>query len=279
MCTLSKETVKNSTDTFLSSAFISIETLGRSSFENQVHSSVNGIIQQTPMTFRRTLQFTRESFRVNQLEDIFMSSWKPALTTALDAYKEARIPLLFNNGTCMCATSMLSLCWRPLAFLMNNSTTNISSTITLPGLNGGCLPIEGLRMSTLECFYDSICLDTLGELLNSTIVPDQLNISIPTRFPHTTTTLGSMIDELFIEQWFNTSNYSSYYQMCLPRACYYRLVQRNSLVYIITFLLGLYGGLTITIRLVIQEGLRLFRIMGYIQFENQRRTMRVAPLK
>ena len=277
MCELSKETVKNATNTFLSSGFISVTILGRSSFEDRVKSSVNALIQQTPMSFRRTLQFTRDSFRANQLEDLFMSSWKPALTTSSDINIEARIPLSFNNGTCMCATSMLSSCWRPLVFVMNSSTTGISSTITLPGLIGGCLPLDGLRMSTLECFFDSTCLATLGKQLNSTMVPGQLNISVSTRFPPTTTTLGSMIDELFVEQWSNASNYSSYYQMCSPRACYYKRVEGNSLVYIITFLLGLYGGLTTTIRLVVSQGLRWFRHMRLTRLENQRRTTRVAP--
>jgi hypothetical protein len=277
MCTLSKETVENATNVFLSSAFISVATLGRKSFENRVDSSVNTVIQQTPMTFRRTLQFMREIFRANQLEDIFMSSWKPALTTSLDNYVEARIPLSFNNETCTCATSMLSSCWRPLVFLMDNSTNNISPTITLPGLIGGCLPVDGLRMTTLECFFDSACLDTLQNVLNDTMIPSPLNISVSTRFSHTTTTLGSMIDELFIEQWFNTSNYSSYYQTCSPHACYYKLVERNSLIYVITILLGLYGGLTIIIRMIVSESLRLFSHMRFPQFGNQRRTMRVAP--
>ena len=277
MCELSKETVKNAANTFLSSAFVSVTILRRSSFEDRVKSSVNALIQQTPMSFRRILQFTRDSFRANQLSDLFMSSWKPALTTSLDSYIEARIPLSFNNGTCMCSTSMLSSCWRSLVFVMHNSTTGISSTISLPGLIGGCLPIDGLRMSTLECFSDSTCLATLEKQLNSTIVPQQLNTSVSTRFPLTTTTLGSMIDELFVEQWFNASNYSSYYQMCSPRACYYRRLEGNSLVYIITFLLGLYGGLTATIRLTVSQGLRWFRHMRLTRLENQRRTTTVAP--
>jgi len=160
---------------------------------------------------------------------------------------------------------------------MANSTNNISPTITLPGLIGGCLPIDGLRMTTLECFFDSACLDTLQKVLNDTMIPSPLNISVSTRFSPTTTTLGSMIDELFIEQWFNTSNYSSYYQTCSPPACYYKLVERNSLIYVITFLLGLYGGLTKIIRMIVSESLGLFSYMRFPRFGNQRQTMRVAP--
>ena len=117
----------------------------------------------------------------------------------------------------------------------------------------------GLRLSTLECFYNSTCLNRLAVFVNSSYVPFPLNTSITTRFtPLVSTTIGGLIDELFIETWHNSSNYSEYYSICAPSTCRYSYVQRNSVVYMLTTFLGLYGGLTVGLKFVVWHGFCLY---------------------
>lgn len=220
-------------------------------------------MRETPIKFIHTLEYIIDTFRSNQLEHLFLSSWMLDYTTTanISAIVITR-PLSYNNDTCICATSMSSSCFWPTVYRLFNTSINI----TLSGFVGGCLPVDGLRQSTLECLFDSVCLDMIRPLINNTImfsIPNPLNNSADTRYPHMTTKIDTIIRGLFIEEWSNTTNYSAYYEKCSPRACYYVETQYNTFIYTITFLLGLYGGMTISIRLIVTYAFKiLIRIRG-----------------
>ncbi|CAF1387013.1 unnamed protein product [Rotaria sordida] len=117
---------------------------------------------------------------------------------------------MFSNGTCNCVTS--TTCQEPMRIGPPD--------LVIPGLVVGCWPIDGLGMSTLECFYSSSCIELIINFLNyytqmdgsppvdfvlptvPTLIVTPLNSSIPSRFPPNIT-IGKIIDELFIEQWSN----------------------------------------------------------------------------
>jgi hypothetical protein len=84
LCTLANRTVNNAANIFASNAFVTIETLARNAFESFVESTLNTFIQQTPVTFLRMLIFIRETFRSNQLQNMFMTTWKIDFTTAAE---------------------------------------------------------------------------------------------------------------------------------------------------------------------------------------------------
>ncbi len=86
-----------------------------------------------------------------------------------------------------------------------------------------------------------------------------MNSSLPSRFnPISTVTFGTLIDELFIESWINSSNYSAYFSICAPLTCQYSYVERNSILYMITTFLGLYGGLTVGLKFLVWHGLLIY---------------------
>ena len=92
------------------------------------------------------------------------------------------------------------------SLIINNKTEKF------PGLVSGCLPAYGLRLSTLECFYNETCLKRLSAFINSSYIGYPLDISKSTRFtPVSSIPIGTLIDELFIERWENKSNYSAYF--------------------------------------------------------------------
>ncbi|UJR19006.1 hypothetical protein I4U23_022136 [Adineta vaga] len=156
-----------------------------------------------------------------------------------------------NNKSCLCTISPLK-CFRSLL-------TSFNQTIKIPGIVFGCLPIDGLRQSTLECFYNSTCLNQITEFFNITNIPNVLNQSISSRFyPVTSVTIGQLIDELFIETWEISYNYSNYYSFCLPSSCEYSYTTRNSISYMLTTFLGLYGGLTVALKLFVWYGLTIY---------------------
>ncbi|CAF1191479.1 unnamed protein product [Adineta steineri] len=125
----------------------------------------------------------------------------------------------------------------------------IVANATIPGLVVDCLPIQTMFASTLECFYNQSCLDIFLSAYQVNINISILNTSLSSRFTPTTT-LSYLVSELFIEQIFNETIYGSYYQQCAPVYCSYTYSQRFDLVYVITTLTALFGGLNITLLLI-----------------------------
>ena len=127
------------------------------------------------------------------------------------------------------------------------------------GLAIGCLPIYGLRQSTLKCLYNSTCLKGMASFFRISAVLDPLDASVYSRFtPVSSVLTGTLIDELFIEMWQNTSNYSSYFAACAPSTCRYTYEQRSDAIYMLTTFLGLYGGLTVGLKFVIWHILNIY---------------------
>ncbi|UJR29415.1 hypothetical protein I4U23_010627 [Adineta vaga] len=234
LCNLAKNVIDQSKSNFLSNKLISVETISLNLFYSQLNSMINLLITQTPMNFRDTFTFIINAHQSNQLQDQFMSSWKMTYSTLEESYVFRTVPVTYNNNTCICAAGM-STCSRTLNFLRPSTNT----TITFPGFNAGCSAVFGLRVSTFECLYDQT----------------SLNLSANIQHISNTTTIGSLIDNLFIETWSNISNYSSYFHECAPATCQYSYVKQNDFIYILTTLLGLYGGLTIALRLIVWHGI------------------------
>ena len=119
------------------------------------------------------------------------------------------------------------------------------------GFRIACYMVEGLLQSTLECLFDAKCVQAM-----TTSFPD-INLtnayllkSDETKFsPHTS--IGTIVNALFIESWSTTSSFSDYYAKCAPISCTYTFIQAGSALFVITTLFGLFGGLTIVLRLII----------------------------
>ena len=130
----------------------------------------------------------------------------------------------------------------------------------------------GLRFSSLACFYNATCLEELANFIGSTSIFQPLNYSVETRFnSNLSIAIDTLIAELFIETWTNSSNYSSYYSTCAPFTCEYSYTKRNNALYIITTILGLYGGLTVGLKSVIWYILSIYwKICQFFKNRQQR---------
>ena len=272
-CALSSQTIQNAINAFMSSAFVTVEVLTRTQFNDQIGAVLKNLIEQIPINFRNPFTHIINTLRANQLTHLFLSNWMIAFSSATENYILSNKPLTYNNGTCTCATADGSSCWWPLTFLSDNQTN-----LTIPGLRGGCLPVDGLRQSTLECLYDERCLATIRSLINTTFtpsIPAPLDHKSTTRFPSHSTAVGAMIDQLFVEEWINASDYSSYYQQCAPHDCRYTSVEHETVLYMITSLLGLYGGVTLCLRMFV---ISAFKLLDWISiWHRTRNPTRIMP--
>ena len=122
--------------------------------------------------------------------------------------------------------------------------------VTLVGMLVGCVPLNALLQSTLECLFNSTCLSMLQSHLTTgpplTVTPlvadDQSHFSPKT-------VVQTLLDDLMIDEWSNSSNYSSFYEQCNPTTCTYLLRSRLNVVLIFSSIVALFGGLSVGLKL------------------------------
>lgn len=101
-----------------------------------------------PSGFQRMIPIHTEFFHCNHLPTVSNADYLLEYGDASNNYLLRNIPPTFVNGTCNCVVS--SLCQQALRI----------------GLVIGCLPIDGLQISTLKCFFSSNCLNTIIQHLD-----------------------------------------------------------------------------------------------------------------
>ncbi|UJR12163.1 hypothetical protein I4U23_016340 [Adineta vaga] len=266
LCSEAKLIVADAIFDFYKSLLITASALSRASFQMQISAIIQNFIAQTPITFRRLLAFITEMVASLLIPTAFNNDWLPEYGNSSNSYTIRNKPRTFSNSTCNCVISRT--CQEPLRIGPPD--------LVIPGLVVGCYPIDGLRMSTLECFYSSTCISSIinffdyyteinGSLPVNFVPPsipvinvNPLSSSIPSRFS-ITNPITYLIDDLFIEYWSKTSVYENYYAACAPSLCQYQYVRRNDLVYVITSILSLYGGVTIGLRFIIWKTLYIYK--------------------
>ncbi|CAF4128482.1 unnamed protein product, partial [Rotaria sordida] len=63
-------------------------------------------------------------------------------------------------------------------------------------------------------------------------------------------TIESIINRLMIDSWTSNISFSSYYDICSPSSCTYQYISRNDLFFVITTILGIFGGLSLGLKLL-----------------------------
>ncbi|UJR08381.1 hypothetical protein I4U23_012652 [Adineta vaga] len=132
----------------------------------------------------------------------------------------------------------------------------------IPGLVTGCSRMDSLLRSTLQCFYtDSNCtsiiianlvtfdgwyhdLDSWSEKYALLYDPKR------SRFPPNTS-IETIVRKLMIEEWNHSFLYEKFYESCAPIHCTYKeKVRTKTTIDIITTLLSMIGGLTVSLYVI-----------------------------
>jgi hypothetical protein len=119
----------------------------------------------------------------------------------------------------------------------------------ISGWYTGCWPSETLLLSTLENFYNQTTVNRILAYVDSSATNDlftALNTSQNSIFD-LNSTIETLTGNLFVEMWTKQLNYTSYFYQCQPETCIFNINERVSVLYIITSLLGLYGGLSVVL--------------------------------
>lgn len=122
----------------------------------------------------------------------------------------------------------------------------------IPGMHVGCAPYDAIVVSNLECFYNSTCLNMTTQLISnlpSSAWPKSLDNSLPSQYlPNET--IKTIYKKLMSEKVEITNNFSGYYSECRPNQCTYTYPERFNIIYVVTMLIGVYGGLCAGLHIV-----------------------------
>jgi hypothetical protein len=246
LCDLSNQSVNAFLKQFLSSLFITAYLLPQSVFNARINSLIEENKSNAPETLLRLLLLLRTTNHGNAIISAYGTNFEYIIPqmpwNMTDVYVMPTEAITYDSG-CSCALN--ATCTIPAAFI----DTNSSETISIKGLKMGCTPSESFLASTLECFYDSSCISLIQEHAQSTNKNNTI-ISLQTyssRFSMNTSIID-LLNDLFVENWSITINYSLYFDQCSPAVCSYTYIQKLNSLYTITQLLGLCGGLTIVLR-------------------------------
>jgi hypothetical protein len=81
-------------------------------------------------------------------------------------------------------------------------------------------------------------------------------------------TVQSLVDTLLVTRWETNVIYDQYYTTCAPLSCTYTFAGQISVIYTVTIIIDLYGGLSVMFKLIAPI---LAKIVYYIISYRQRR--------
>ncbi|CAF1506958.1 unnamed protein product, partial [Adineta steineri] len=146
----------------------------------------------------------------------------------------------------------------------------IKANETLSGIIIDCLPSQMVLSSSLECFYNQSCLNILLSSYKNPLNISILKQSLSSRFL-STTKIELLINELFLEEIFNATNYTKYYSQCSPSICQYTYIHSFSWIYILIIFTGLLGGITTVLHIITPY------IIQLILFSNNYQQNQIRP--
>ncbi|CAF3700640.1 unnamed protein product, partial [Adineta steineri] len=137
----------------------------------------------------------------------------------------------------------------------------------------GCYLVEAVLQSDLRCFFDIGCLQQLIDSL-SLVNISALDIILNSTASHyqEKSSLLEIVSNLMIEEWNNQTFYNNYFNICQPSVCTATYIGYGNIVYIITTIIGLIGGLTKVYRFIVPIFLRII-VRVIIPFIRKKRGM------
>lgn len=161
-----------------------------------------------------------------------------------------------NEDEILCDCSRNLTCFGPLGIyeqfnVITDGINDFMATMIIPGLSSGCIQVDACLHSSLECFFNQTCVNTIVPYVKTSnanfTAMSPLRLS---RF-YLNSTIDSIVDELMVEEWKPNVSYDKYYAACAPVSCTYLSDTRHHFLYVINTIIGLLGGLCTGLGIVV----------------------------
>ncbi|CAF1376096.1 unnamed protein product [Adineta steineri] len=258
-CSLANETINDAKKRFLSRNLINSQLLTSNLFYSQINSSIDTFKQSTKTEFLDRTNLTNVLLHSNQylsrtitntrLKSIFQN-----MSTGLYSVKMLIFPIYTintNNDKCYCVID--STCH--LNHTIYDEDPLYGVGMHLEGVHIGCSIINTVMQSSLICWFNKNCIYQVRRFVerynisvheNSTILLDR---NLSSRY-HPNTTIETIFNEMMIEEWNISRSFASYFLKCKPSFCSVTYEKKANIIYIITVIVGLIGGINVILNLI-----------------------------
>ncbi|CAF1463047.1 unnamed protein product, partial [Rotaria sp. Silwood1] len=263
LCKISRQAVNDALRQFITKTIISSNALSPDVLNTSIDMSIEQLKKNTLDSYRLYYYFIlsliseyrfksalRTNFYTRNVPDSnIFETFSGIYPKEIELIKSS----FLINETCRCDKT--NDCIYP-AGIYNKSRSIIPNEVfsfdtlplfIIPGFQVGCLPLNALFQSTLECFYNQSCLNILISLTNALQNVSPLNISNSFSKFNPKTTIAVLFDNLMVESWDNSTNFGAYFQTCAPKTCSYSYEQRFYLIYLITTIASIFGGIRVVL--------------------------------
>lgn len=211
LCELIPDIVSDSSSRFFSTHYISASVIPLVQFHQQIQSIMDQFRLSTTNNFLLSLKMIQGTTQTNALFSGLQTNYR------IDGNQNDNPLHVSSKKYNGCNCDLSAKCIQQSSIYDYLSTTKL---FDIPGFYTGCNVIESLLQSTLQCFYDQICIDTLQTyLLSSSIHVPALKLSA-NLYPKNTT-IQTLLEQLMIEEWLSETSYANYYAQCAPTHCSY----------------------------------------------------------
>ena len=262
-CAIANWTIVDASRRFSSTAFVNAQVLTRDLFKTETDAFIHLFLNSTRADFLHTISLIQAVLQANQ----YVSAM--ATNTLLVERNFSAVGLVGLDSVKVVATSISDTDENDrLCYCVRNGSCSITSIydeyfLTIDGVrSAGCSVVNIVLQSSLQCWYDISCINYVRQLFDDLRMPFAQHVSLldpllPSRFtPNTPIT--TIFNELMVEQWNSSSSYENFYQKCDPVYCWYSYQKRSDPLYIITTIIGLFGGLNVILRLLCPVFVRIF---------------------
>ncbi|CAF1413893.1 unnamed protein product [Adineta steineri] len=268
LCVLVDQTISNRLIEFYSSQYVSASVTPSNLFQLQTNAFISQFISSTTNEFLLSFAMIRKTTQSNALLSGQFTNYRFYVDKNDDLYTRS-----LWYGACTCSSSATCITQYKVI-----NYPNFTQIFPLPGLYTGCYIIESLLQSSLECFYDQVCIGNILLYLGSSTLINvtALDISLSIQFLKNST-IADVLDQLMVEEWNSSSIYENYYSECQPSGCSYTVTSKNSVIYIATTLIGLVGGLITVMKLMVPMLVKVARKRIYKEVKTETETLVQEP--
>ncbi len=266
-CHLINRTISDSLIFFHANQYVGAAVISSEQYDLETKILINQFRSSIESRFSLSLLMIREITQTNALYSALTTNYHSLITKNNDLLT---VPQIYYGCNC----DALSNCTVPSMMFDNDIFSK--PLFDVPGFYTGCYVIEALLHSTLECFYSQQCIDQLQNYANISSRKNftALDASLPSQYTENTT-IEELVNILMIEQWNLSTTYEKYYNECRPLQCTYILETRNNVVYIVTTLFGIVGGLTTVLKFILPRLIKLIRKKRQQQQQQQPTTGKI----
>ncbi|CAF4110386.1 unnamed protein product, partial [Adineta steineri] len=258
-CSLSKEIISQTEIDIDNNELVTLYLLSEEQVQLQINGTTDLLKKSASSQLITYLDYLRNTTQTNYLVSalntnlIIATAWSSeSIRTYADqvSYSDPDTVKLCGREKTVADATLSQVNYELIDASRRHSMNPMPNSTTVNGFFTGCTPFEALLESTLDCLYQTECLQLLVDYFP---IRQQMNFhandSILTS-RHENKSVNKYLNNLFIMNWSPEINYTKYFHQCSPSNCTYSKKDQTELSHGITLFISLYGGLIIILRLI-----------------------------